>query len=108
MLVRGLSGKQFLAQVIRIFETSDVSNEISYFYFFVKYFERVYQKERNRYGQNHSDFVNNFTPNIVGLLVRTVPLMRLGFVSQDSIADIAFVVPSFLNNLNSSYFSKQR
>ena len=107
VLVQGLSGKQFLAQVMGIFEIWDVSNESSHFCFFVKYLERLDQKERDRYGQNRSDSVS-YEQLYTEYHWASGPnrcAYDVGIVSQDSIADIAFVVPSFLNNLSSHHSS---
>jgi len=96
-LVQGLSGKQLLPQVTGIFIIWDISYEISHFCFFVEYLEFIDQKERDRYCQNHSDFVS-YEQLYTEYCWASGPNRSsydVGIVSHDSITDIAFVVPCF-------------
>jgi hypothetical protein len=99
VLIKVLGGKHLLAQLMGIFEVVDEINHKSNFCFFVKYLEEVEQNEYTGSMQNLSDFVS------VRKLVSEYRWAAggtnrydIGIVSEDSIADIAFVVPSFYNN----------
>ena len=101
VLIQGLGGKHLLAQVMGIFEIFDKVNNLSQFCFFVKYLESIEYKEHTGSGQNRSDFVSSdklYSEYRWAARVGSRSKYDVGVVSQDCIADVAFVVPSFSNN----------
>ena len=84
-----------------IFEIFDKVNNLSQFCFFVKYLESIEYKEHTGSGQNRSDFVSSdklYSEYRWAARVGSRSKYDVGVVSQDCIADVAFVVPSFSNN----------
>jgi hypothetical protein len=84
-----------------IFEIFDKVNNLSQFCFFVKYLESIEYKEHTGSGQNRSDFVSSdklYSEYRWAARVGSRSHYDVGVVSQDCIADVAFVVPSFSNN----------
>ena len=110
VLIQGRGGKQFLAQIMGIFEIVDETGDKSSFCFFVKYLEEVNQKEHSGSSQNRSDFVSlkNIYNEYRWAAGTGTNRYDIGVVLEDCIADIAFVVPSFNNNSSTDVKSNHR
>jgi hypothetical protein len=103
VLVLGGGGKQLLAQVICIIEIVDQINNSSQVCFFVKYLESsTLRNEKTISSNNRSDYLSLKEPMCVEYRWAAGTNYRydIDVISQESVADIAFVVPSFKNNVS--------